>query len=161
MTFQRTLLSLLISTPGHGQVRQTALRLRNMALCGMLVGAGLLVAPQTRADDPIKIGSIFDLTGDLNIYGIHQSRALHLAVEKINQDGGLLGRKVEIVESDAQSQQAKYTQYANTLLMRDRISAPSRQSPPRESLVLRCAECQCLQRRTARQLLGACEVTLE
>jgi len=89
----------------------------------MLIGAGLLAAPHAQADDPIKIGSIFDLTGDLNIYGIHQSRALHLAVEKINQDGGLLGRKVEIVESDAQSQQAKYTQYANTLLMRDRISA--------------------------------------
>jgi len=39
----------------------------------MLIGAGLLAAPHAQADDPIKIGSIFDLTGDLNIYGIHQS----------------------------------------------------------------------------------------
>jgi urea transport system substrate-binding protein len=121
MTFQRNLLSLLSSTSRYGRVRRTSQKFWKV-LCGMLVGAGLVVAPQARADDPIKIGAIFDLTGDLNIYGIHQSRALHLAVDKINQDGGLLGRKVEIVESDAQSQQAKYTQYANTLLMRDKIS---------------------------------------
>ncbi len=88
-----------------------------------LFAASLLASTAALADDPIKIGSIFDLTGDLNIYGIQQSRGLHLAVDKINADGGLLGRKVEIVESDAQSQQAKYTQYANTLLMRDHVSA--------------------------------------
>jgi urea transport system substrate-binding protein len=123
MTFQRNLLSLLSPTSRHGGVGRTAPGVRKRVLCGMLIGVGLLAVPQARADDPIKIGSIFDLTGDLNIYGIHQSRALHLAVEKINQEGGLLGRKVEIVESDAQSQQAKYTQYANALLMRDRISA--------------------------------------
>ena len=74
------------------------------------------------AEEPIKIGAIFDLTGDLNIYGIQQSRALHLAVNEINAAGGVLGRQVAIVESDAQSQQAKYTQYANTLIMRDRIT---------------------------------------
>jgi len=123
MIFQRNLLSLLSGTSPQGGVGWAAPGLRKRVLCAMLIGVGLLVAPEARADDPIKIGSIFDLTGDLNIYGIHQSRALHLAVEKINQDGGLLGRKVEIVEADAQSEQAKYTQYANTLLMRDRISA--------------------------------------
>jgi branched-chain amino acid transport system substrate-binding protein len=88
-----------------------------------LVGSVCFAAAPAGAADPIKIGSIFDLTGDLNIYGIQQSRALHLAVDKINETGGLLGRKVEIVETDAQSQQAKYTQYANTLVMRDNISA--------------------------------------
>ena len=71
MTFQRSLQS-LYSTLHHGRVGRLAPRLRKKVLCGVVVGLGLLVAPQTRADDPIKIGSIFDLTGDLNIYGIHQ-----------------------------------------------------------------------------------------
>ena len=105
-------------------IRRMASGWRKNLICAALIGTTFLtVPPPARADDPIKIGSIFDLTGDLNIYGIQQSRGLHLAVDKINEDGGLLGRKVEIVESDAQSQQAKYTQYANTLLMRDHISA--------------------------------------
>jgi urea transport system substrate-binding protein len=98
-------------------------RARRLSTGAALLLAALAGATPALAEDPIKIGSIFDLTGDLNIYGIPQSRGLQLAVDKINADGGLLGRKVEIVETDAQSQQAKYTQYANTLLMRDHISA--------------------------------------
>ena len=123
MSFERKSELVVRATLRDG-IGRMASGLRKNLICAALVGAALLTAPPPAwADNPIKIGSIFDLTGDLNIYGIQQSRALHLAVDKINEDGGLLGRKVEIVESDAQSQQAKYTQYANTLLMRDRISA--------------------------------------
>lgn len=123
MSFERKSELVVRATLRDG-IWRMASGLRKNLICAALIGAPLLTAPLPAwADNPIKIGSIFDLTGDLNIYGIQQSRALHLAVEKINEDGGLLGRKVEIVESDAQSQQAKYTQYANTLLMRDRISA--------------------------------------
>jgi branched-chain amino acid transport system substrate-binding protein len=70
-----------------------------------------------------KVASIFDLTGDLNIYGIQQENALKLAVDRINAKGGLLGEPVEIVTYDAQSELSKYTQYANTAIMRDRVNA--------------------------------------
>lgn len=68
-----------------------------------------------------KIGAIFDLTGGLNIYGIQQNQALELAIEKINADGGLLGKPVEVVTYDAQSELSKYTQFANTAILRDKI----------------------------------------
>ena len=68
----------------------------------------------------VKIGAIFDLTGGLNIYGIQQSRALHLAVDSINDSGGLLGKKVELVEYDAQSELSKYTIYTKTLALKDK-----------------------------------------
>lgn len=86
-----------------------------------LLGAACSTA--SLAAEPIKIGSIFDLTGGLNIYGLQQSRALRLAVDDINANGGLLGRKVEIVQADAQSELSKYPQYANTMVMRDRVAA--------------------------------------
>ncbi|MGH1441321.1 MAG: urea ABC transporter substrate-binding protein [Cellvibrionaceae bacterium] len=70
-----------------------------------------------------KIGAIFDLTGGLNIYGIQQNNALNLAVESINANGGVLGEPVKVVSYDAQSELSKYTQYANTSVLRDRISA--------------------------------------
>ncbi len=69
-----------------------------------------------------KIGAIFDLTGGLNIYGIQQNNALALAVENINAKGGLLGEPIEVVSYDAQSEQSKYTQYANTAILKDKIS---------------------------------------
>ncbi|GLQ06767.1 urea ABC transporter substrate-binding protein [Sneathiella chinensis] len=68
-----------------------------------------------------KIGAIFDLTGGLNIYGIQQNNALQLAVEEINAKGGVLGKPVEVVTYDAQSELSKYTQYTNTAILRDKI----------------------------------------
>jgi len=70
-----------------------------------------------------KIGAIFDQTGDLNIYGIQQNEALNLAVEDINANGGVLGKPVKVVSYDAQSELAKYTQYANTAILRDKVDA--------------------------------------
>lgn len=91
------------------------------SLVGFTLAAG--VGTAACAAEPVRIGSIFDLTGGLNIYGIQQSEALHLAVSDINAHGGVLGQPVQIVESDAQSEQSKYTQYANTMIMRDHIAA--------------------------------------
>ncbi|WP_254054917.1 ABC transporter substrate-binding protein [Pseudophaeobacter sp. EL27] len=71
----------------------------------------------------VKIGAIFDLTGGLKIYGIQQGNALELAVENINAAGGVLGQEIEIVSYDSQSELSKYTQYANTAVLRDGISA--------------------------------------
>lgn len=77
----------------------------------------------TYAQAEVKIGAIFDLTGGLNIYGIQQNNALELAVDAINADGGVNGEPITIVGYDAQSELAKYTQFAQTSVLRDGISA--------------------------------------
>ncbi|WP_254679212.1 urea ABC transporter substrate-binding protein [Celeribacter baekdonensis] len=48
---------------------------------------------------------------------------MDLAVESINANGGLLGEQIEVVSYDSQSELSKYTQYANTSVLRDGISA--------------------------------------
>lgn len=85
--------------------------------------AAIALAAAQSAYAEAKIGAIFDLTGGLNIYGIQQNNALQLAVEDINAKGGLLGEPVEVVTYDAQSEQSKYTQYANTAILKDKIDA--------------------------------------
>lgn len=70
----------------------------------------------------IKVGAIFDLTGGLNIYGIQQDNALDLAIASINAAGGVLGEQVKVVSYDAQSELSKYTQFAQTSVLRDGIS---------------------------------------
>jgi urea transport system substrate-binding protein len=84
------------------------------AALALLVGA---------AQAQTKIGAIFDLTGDLDIYGIQQDNGLKLAVEDINAKGGVLGKPIEVVSYDAQSELSKYTQYTNTAILKDRVSA--------------------------------------
>lgn len=72
------------------------------------------------SDKEIKVGAIFDLTGGLNIYGLQQSKALHLAIDDINQSGGLLDKQVQLVEYDSQSELSKYTVYTKTLALKDK-----------------------------------------
>ena len=71
----------------------------------------------------VKVGAIFDLTGGLNIYGIQQDNALDLAVASVNEAGGVNGEEVVVVGYDAQSELSKYTQFAQTAVLRDGISA--------------------------------------
>ena len=93
-------------------------------LASACIAAGVLVAlPAFAADDTIKIGSLHDLTGGLNIYGIQQAQGLKLGVADINGKGGVLGKQIEVVEYDTQSDLPKYTQYANTLLLKDKAVA--------------------------------------
>jgi len=83
--------------------------------------AAVLTASTAFAE--VKIGAIFDLTGGLNIYGFQQDNALDLAVASVNEAGGVNGEEVVVVGYDAQSELSKYTQFAQTAVLRDGISA--------------------------------------
>ncbi|MFG1962238.1 ABC transporter substrate-binding protein [Nonomuraea sp. NPDC049028] len=64
------------------------------AACGSGGGGG------SGAQDPIKVGLIVSLTGNYTPLGSEDKKAVELAVEQINNGGGLLGRKVELVARD-------------------------------------------------------------
>ncbi|MEU8150969.1 ABC transporter substrate-binding protein [Nonomuraea sp. NPDC048901] len=65
------------------------------AACGSGGGGG-----GSSAQDPIKVGLIVSLTGNYTPLGSEDKKAVELAVEQINNGGGLLGRKVELVARD-------------------------------------------------------------
>lgn len=90
---------------------------------GFYLGLVVSTMATTVAVADTKIGAVFDLTGGLNIYGIQQNNALELAVEVINAKGGVLGKPIEVVTYDAQSELSKYTQYVNTAILKDKIDA--------------------------------------
>ena len=74
------------------------------------------------SSEPIKVGSMLDETGPLNIYGKAMSDATKLAISDINAKGGVNGRMLQLVSYDAQSDNAKYTQYATTLAQKDKVA---------------------------------------
>ena len=54
------------------------------------------------SDEPILIGTISPNTGNLAAYGTAVTTGVALAVEEINEAGGLLGRQVEVINADDQ-----------------------------------------------------------
>ena len=48
-----------------------------------------------QGSDAIKLGMVIDTSGPLEVFGFNKLRALELAVDEINTDGGLLDREVQ------------------------------------------------------------------
>ena len=93
-----------------------------LAACGGGESAGGGAGSADGDTTPIKVGSMLDETGPLNIYGEAMSDATKLAIKDINGKGGVNGRQLELVSYDAQSDNAKYTQYATQLAQRDKVA---------------------------------------
>src|SRR6185295_839421 len=88
---------------------------------GAATVAGGLPAVAFSADKEIKLGSILDNSGNLDIYGKPMVIATKLAVDEINEAGGLLGRKIKLIQYDSQSDIALYTKYAQQLVREDKV----------------------------------------
>ena len=74
------------------------------------------------AADTINVASIHDLSGGLDIYGKPMLDALTLAVEEVNAAGGLLGKKVNLISYDPQSNMQLYTQFAQQAALKDKVA---------------------------------------
>ncbi len=87
------------------------------------VSAGPFFWPRgARAADTVKVGAIYDLSGPLQGFGQNQWRCAKLAIDRINEKGGLLGKQLEVKLYDSQSQMQFYNQFANQMALRDRVA---------------------------------------
>ena len=71
--------------------------------------------------EPIKIGASLPLTGDFSEPGVAARKGYELWVEQVNDQGGLLGRPVEIVIRDDQSDQNLVVADYNALINQERV----------------------------------------
>ena len=82
---------------------------------GIALALGLAV-PAFAQQDPIKVGTIFPLSGGAGPDGQSVTNAVKLAVEQLNQAGGLLGRKIVLVSKDDESTPAVGVSRANEMI---------------------------------------------
>jgi branched-chain amino acid transport system substrate-binding protein len=75
------------------------------------------------AADPIKIGVIYPLTGSSAAAGAYQSAGVKIAADKINAEGGILGRPVELLVEDGANDPAQSVSAAEKLVTRDKVDA--------------------------------------
>ncbi len=69
-------------------------------ILGMLLFLMLIAIPTAQAADTIKIGIAGAHSGDLASYGLPTVKAAQLVIKDINAQGGIAGRKVELVIED-------------------------------------------------------------
>jgi urea transport system substrate-binding protein len=74
------------------------------------------------ADDAINVAALYDSSGGLDIYGKPIVDALTFATEEINALGGLLGRPLNLIKYDTQSNMQLYAQYAQQAALKDRAA---------------------------------------
>jgi branched-chain amino acid transport system substrate-binding protein len=85
-----------------------------------IAAAGLL-AMNVQAADPIRIGSFLAVTGPASFLGDPELKTLQMYVEKINNDGGVLGRQLELVHYDDAGNASKARNFASRLIRSDRV----------------------------------------
>jgi urea transport system substrate-binding protein len=96
--------------------------LRDGAVASLGMSTSMLLGRQAKAAEDIAVGSILDATGPINIYGLPMIDATKFAVDAINQSGGVLGRKLRLIEADCQSNNQVYAQNAVKLILDDKVS---------------------------------------
>lgn len=71
----------------------------------------------------IKIGFVNSLSGTMAISEQTVSDSLHMAVDEINAKGGVLGKKLTVVQQDGKSEPAVFAEKAKTLIEKECVAA--------------------------------------
>ena len=73
--------------------------------------------------DTVKLGLLNSTSGPMAISEQTVRDSLLLAVDEINADGGILDKKIEVVEEDGQSEPTVFAEKINKLLTQDEVAA--------------------------------------
>ena len=95
------------------------IRFAKLALASVVLSFAGLAA----AADPIKIGVNGPFTGGSSSMGVSMRDGVRLAVEEINKSGGVLGRKIALVERDDEAKNERGVQIAQELIRKEKVTA--------------------------------------
>lgn len=98
--------------------RRAALKIGSGATAALMTP---FYARNALAETPIKLGSLLDGTGTIGLEGSRMAQTTQYAVDVLNKAGGLLDRPIQLVSYDTQSNMQLYSQYAQQLILRDRV----------------------------------------
>jgi branched-chain amino acid transport system substrate-binding protein len=98
------------------------------ALCGRVIAALACVAfiilagCKAKNMDIITIGGIFPLSGPVAVYGDECKNGIELAIEEINAQGGINGKKIALISEDDEGNPEKTVNAYKKLTTSDKVS---------------------------------------
>ena len=101
---------------------------RRAVLATGAAGVGTALAGCSGGDgdsesDTIKIGVLEDQSGNFSLVGTPKWRASKLAIEEINDNGGIMGQEIELFDPDPQSDNQRYQQLTERLIQQENVDA--------------------------------------
>lgn len=119
------------------------------ALCLLLTG------PAQAENDTIKVGAILAVTGGASFLGGPESRTIEMQVDKINANGGIHGKKIELIIKDSGANPEKAISFAKQLIEEEKVFAIVGPSTSGETMKIKNI---CEQGKTVLLSCGAAEV---
>jgi urea transport system substrate-binding protein len=123
----------LRSTSRYGATRLSTVSLAALCVvalsaCGARVDAGSDTSASAEScvdtsGDTVKIGFLNSLSGTMAISEQTVHDSLELAAQEINADGGVLGKELEVVSEDGQSEPTVFAEKAGKLITSDCVAA--------------------------------------
>lgn len=83
---------------------------------------GMALSAPAHAEEPIKVGLVAALSGQSAKSGEALTRGLTVAIDEINANGGILGRPVQLIRRDDESNPAKGMLAARELAQREKVT---------------------------------------
>jgi branched-chain amino acid transport system substrate-binding protein len=80
-----------------------------------------LVPLAAAAENTIKIGFPMPLSGPASVYGVPITKGAEMAVQEINAKGGVLGRKLELLERDSKANADEAVRLARELIIKNNV----------------------------------------
>jgi urea transport system substrate-binding protein len=96
--------------------------MKTTCVLGVVFAAGLMTAGTAMAQEPIKIGVAFGLSGANSVIAPAMVQSSELAVEEINAKGGIMGKKVVLEVADDGSGAAGAQKAADSLIFQKKVN---------------------------------------
>jgi urea transport system substrate-binding protein len=92
------------------------------ACVGLFAALLVLAPPAAQAQDEIKVGILHSLSGTMAISETSLKDVALMAIEEINQNGGLLGKKLKPIVVDPASDWPLFAEKARDLIQREKVA---------------------------------------
>lgn len=91
------------------------------ASTGLTALAGCLGGSGGGSSGPVRVGVLSPLSGAWTVYGEAHRRGFELAMEEVNENGGINGRDVEVLVEDTQTDPSTVTEKTQQLIRQDDV----------------------------------------
>ena len=92
-----------------------------IGMTGIVLFTLLFSSCNGKADDTVKVGLLHSLSGTMSISETAVRDAELLAISEINNNGGVLGKRIEAIQADGASEPQIFAQKARELLQDDKV----------------------------------------
>ncbi len=93
---------------------------RAVSLASLALALG---APRALAQETIKVGAVLAVTGPASFLGLPEARTLEMLADQVNAQGGVKGKKIQVVIKDTGASPEKAISFAKQLIEEDKVFA--------------------------------------